>query len=127
MPRQPLPADQVRKTRLTLYLTQAEYDALHEAAARERRDMTEVVRQALDDYQARLNVPVTSWKQSEERRIMGAQSAELEGYACENAHAFWAHRQARVEVHQCPVCRSLKLERTWNGVITRPRPKAERE
>jgi len=120
MPREALPADQVRKTRLTLYLTQAEYDALHEAATRERRDMTEVLRQAVDDYQALLSVPVSTWKQAQDHRLMAAHSVEAEGYTCPKAHAFWVDRRSPVAVQQCPYCGSTDLSWTWNGLITRP-------
>lgn len=120
MPRKALPPDQVRKTRVMLYLTRSEYDALHEAANRERRDMTDVLRHALEDYQARLSEPGPAWKQAERHRIMAASSVEAEGYACANAHTFWVDRRSPVVVHQCPYCGSQDLSRTWNGLLTRP-------
>ena len=119
MPRPKTPEGQQRTNRITLYLTDSEWQAVHEVAAREQRPLTQVFLRALTAWLDRLSEPVPRWQQARSERIMDATSEELVGWVCGRGDAFWTPWSAAMYPDQCPVCGNHELKRTWGGIIQR--------
>ncbi len=119
MARPQAPVGQQRNQRITLYLTDVEWQAVHEVASREQRPLTQVFLRALTAWLDRLSDPVPQWRQARSERIMGANSEELIGWSCDRGDAFWTPWSAAMYPELCPVCGSHELKRTWGGVIHR--------
>ncbi len=119
MPRATVPEDQQRTRRVTLYLNATEWTAVHEAAQRDRRPLTQIFLQALTDWLNRLADPVPTWQQARTDRIMTEASAELTGWTCPRGHAFWTDWTEAMVPQQCPICGSHSIKRTWGGIVQR--------
>ena len=119
MPRPSIPADHQRTHRVTLYLNETEWAAVHETASREQRPITQVFLGALRHWWDRLADPGPTWQQARTDRIMIEASAELTGWTCPRSHAFWTDWTEAMSPQQCPVCGSRSLKRTWGGVVHR--------
>ncbi len=119
MSRAKVPEDQQRTRRITLYLTEAEWTAVHEAATREQRPLTQIFLRALTSWLDRLADPVPAWGQARFERIMDATSVELTGWTCPRKHAFWTDWTEAMSPQQCPICGSHQLKRTWGGIAQR--------
>ena len=121
MPRPKVPAGQQRTNRITLYLTDPEWAAVHEVAAREQRPLTQIFLRALTAWLDRLAEPAPRWRQARSERVMAETSDELVGWICGRGDAFWTPWYAAMDPQQCPVCGTHELKQTWGGIIQRQR------
>lgn len=109
-----------RDKRLTVYLTETEYDTVHAVAEHDNRAMTDAVIGALRDWLGRLIEPPESWRSAKYEAVMKEQSLTVRGYVCRNGHPFWIDAVEGFAPRFCPMCGSqTEIKRAWGGTVKR--------
>lgn len=117
----PKKQDEAKKdNRLTVYLTDAEAEALKTVSQRDKRPMTQIVTSAVREWLLRLVEPPESLRTARREAIMEEQSLMVRGFVCANGHSFFVDWVEPKDPSACPICGSTReIKHAWGGTVKR--------